>query len=200
MSLPLSNFSSQGHPQGWDTLFPGRSCLILLGILFLVGTGCHTSPQPRKYEVVLEASEDLGSSTVRVDLVGASPADWQQLRDYPVSRYFAPGNPVRRELDKVTAWFGQGHPHTQTLPKDAAPWKEWRKRGALYLVVLADLPGLHPNREGTKDTRRLLLPLDKHRWPSHWIGRTSRLRIDVSPARLALLTPEKPSRSSESTP
>jgi len=174
-----------------------RRTLLFLGLgafLLAAFTGCDSTPDPEAYTINVQTAPQLGSSTVRVDLVGVSPADWKQLGPYPVSEYFEPMNPVRESLTKQTFIFGEGQPTEQSLPEDADIWDTWLGRGALNLLVIADLPGLHKAKPGVADLRRILVPLDKNKWPSGWFSGTDSIDVRVTDSRLEILTPEKPSK------
>jgi len=166
---------------------------LLAGLLCLLAlSGCGSAPDPRPYNVIMQADATLGSSTVRVDLVGVTESDWDALKQYPVSEYWQPGNIVRQNLNKTSYVFGEGQPRSQELPKKDPIWSQWLNRGSLYLLMIADLPGIFKDQEGTKDFRRLLIPLDSANWPSTWFTSTDTIHVEILAAMIRVETKEVP--------
>ncbi len=160
----------------------------LLGLAALFFGGCASTPSPRSYDVSIELDPSLATGSVQLDIIGANGAsDLPKLQSYPVSDYWQPGDRLRRDSDKVVFQFGQGKPPVQVFAITDPIWKRWLNTGALYLVVLVDLPGAAPELEGNADPRRLILPLDSREWPN--AGKGLQLRIQASGIRL--LTPKK---------
>lgn len=163
--------------------------LALAGI-GLLGIGCSSAPRPGSYSVKLELAPSLAGSSIQIDLVGANAVSdlpkWQTLS---VTEYWQPHNAQRRDADKAVLQFGPGKSNVQTFSSSDPIWNRWLATGAMYLVVLVDLPGISTDREGNADPRRLILPLDVKKWPSD--VKTLDLRIQESGVRL--LTPVKSS-------
>lgn len=129
---------------------------------------------------------------MRVDLIGVTESDWESLAQYPVSQYWTPGDPVRNSLNKQTYVFGEGQKKTQLMKRDDPLWNAWMGRGALYLLLIADLPGIFKDQPGTKDMRRILIPLDSHRWPSGWFSSTNTIQLEIRSSLIQIETPEVP--------
>lgn len=162
---------------------------LLTALLLMVLVGCTTPPDPQPYNVDLAANQNLGSSTVRVDLIGVNQTDLASLSGYPVEEYWNPGNPLRQSLDKKTYVFGEGQPTAYVLLMDDPIWDVWMNRGAENLLVIADLPGI--SKEGA-DLRRLILPLDLNRWPNGWFWRTETIKLQVQAPLIQLETAQVP--------
>ncbi|MGE9296494.1 MAG: hypothetical protein ACQKBV_09435 [Puniceicoccales bacterium] len=162
--------------------------LIVLLALTAFFTGC-SSPDPRPYNVDLDANQNLGSSTVRVDLIGISSSDANRLMGYPIDKYWDPSNPLRQSLQKKTFVFGEGQPTTHVLAIDDPIWNEWLSRGADQLLIIADLPGVF--KEGS-DLRRLVIPLDLYRWPNGWFWRTKTIDLQIQAPLIQLKTAQIP--------
>lgn len=160
-----------------------------LAALFVVAllTGCNT-PTARNFNLRIEVDPALAGSSVQLDIIGANAvSDLPKWQTYSVSDYWQPGDPLRRDSDKTVLRFGQGKPTTQMFSSTDPIWNRWLGTGALYLVVLVDLPGLSADREGNADPRRLILPLDTREWRSG----TDTIELRVQESGIRLLTPKR---------
>lgn len=162
------------------------SKLLLLLAWCIMLFGCGTpAPNPRPVNLILNANQNLGSSTVRVDVIGVNSTDQNSLSGYPVDAYFNPANPLRQSLNKKTFVFGEGQPASYVLPMDDPVWGQWMDRGAENLLIIADLPGIF--KEGS-DMRRVVLPLDEYRWPNGWFWRTTTIQLEIQAPLIQLET------------
>lgn len=162
----------------------GLLALLLLGII----AGCTSTPVARNFNVRIEVDAALAASSVQLDLVGANAiSDLPKWQTYSVSDYWQPGDPLRRDSDKAVLRFGPGKPTIQSFSGSDPIWNRWLRTGALYLVVLVDLPGIAADREGNADPRRLILPLDK----AEWARGTETIELRVQESGIRLLTPKK---------
>jgi len=166
-----------------------RGLSLLVGLIALLLAGCGSAPNPKPYKIDLKANQNLGSSTVRVDLIGVSSSDAERLTGYPINQYWDPGNPLRQSLDKKTFTFGEGRETSYTLAMDDPIWDRWLGRGADQLLVIADLPGVF--KDGS-DLRRLMLPLDLNRWPNGFLWRTETIDLQIQAPLIQLETPQIP--------
>lgn len=159
-------------------------------IALLAGiSGCASAPKPTPYEIAVTLDPALEGTSLQVDLVGANElSDLPKWQNYSVTEYWQPGNAFRRDANNVTLSFGRGQPMTQTLSSTDPRWAEWLRTGALYLVILADLPGAVNDQAGNADPRRLILPLDRAAWGS----KTNQIEIVVQESGLRLVTPRRP--------
>ncbi len=161
--------------------------LLWLAALALVG-GCNNVPTPRSYDLRIELDPALAASSIQLDIIGANAlSDLPKLQTYSVTDYWQPGDPLRRDSEKAVLHFGQNKPTVQVFSGSDPLWNRWLNTGALYLVVMVDLPGIATDREGNADPRRLILPLDQREWPRD----TTTIELRVQESGIRLLTPKK---------
>jgi hypothetical protein len=170
------------------------SKLLALGVgvtscLFFVAlSGCASAPTPTNYSLKIELDQVLVGSSILMDVVGANAvSDLPKWESYSVSDYWQPGNPMRRDSDKVSLDFGDGKPTIQYFSSENPAWQRWLNSGARYVVMVVDLPGIAADRVGNADARRLILPLDKRQWPKG----VDTLELRVQESGIRLLTPMK---------
>lgn len=162
----------------------GLAALFVLGLL----AGCNSAPVARNFNVRVEIDAALAASSVQLDLVGANAvSDLPKWQTYSVSDYWQPGDPMRRDSEKAVLRFGPGRPTVQTFSGGDPIWNRWLGTGALYLVVLVDLPGIAADRDGNADPRRLILPLNK----AEWTRGIETIELRVQESGIRLLTPKK---------
>ena len=141
---------------------------------FLVGCG---TPPATKHAVELVPRTD---ASVEVDLVGATASDLPDWKAYSMNKYWQPGDPMRRDAEKVTLRI-DGKETKQFAPNDPI-WDKWFARQATYLVVLAHLPG--DFQDGPTDPRRKIVPLAA-------IEKNDPLQIEIQERRIMVVTPLK---------
>jgi len=165
-----------------------RICATLASLAVLALVGCSTAPKPRNYNLKIECDQALAGSSIQLDIIGANAiSDLPKWQSYSVSDYWQPGNPMRRDAEKIVLRFGQAKSNTQVFSGTDPIWNRWLATGALYLVVIVDLPGIASDREGNADPRRLILPLDSREWP----GNVETIELRVQEAGIRLLTPKR---------
>jgi len=145
-----------------------------------------------KYNVRLGVNPALQSQSVQVDVIGVNDTNYAMWEQYSMGQYWSPGDKLRvgSEGAKVTFYFGLNREAVQTLPISAEKWKQWKSQGCRHLFVLADL-GAVSDAPGEADPRRLILPLETHRWR----GRPSNpIRIQIRESGIACETPPKPEK------
>lgn len=127
---------------------------------------------------------------VEVDVVAVNNADLPTWQQKSMTEYFSPGDPLRASADKYVFRLGEDH-KSATLQKDSAEgkklWDDWKKQGAMYLLVLSSYPSPQPDLPGDQDPRRRTLPLDCARW-----GDEKELKFQIKSSGLTVLTPPKP--------
>jgi hypothetical protein len=159
----------------------------LLG-LSLVISGCASVPKPRPYTIKVELDPALVGSSLQVDLIGANQvSDLPKWESYSVTEYWQPDNVARRDARKATLQFGRGRSEAQMFSATDPRWSEWMSTGALYLVVIADLPGSWTDRAGNADPRRVILPLDSAEWGKG----TETIEFTIQEGGVRLITPKK---------
>jgi len=170
----------------FNTPFLAASVIILGAIL----AGCSSSkpdkPSYGKYDITVTLDESLKNSSVIVDVVGVNPSSSPRWEAYDMGKYWKDGDPLRHDADKITLNFVSVSTLTNTITAKDPNWKKWKSEGVTDLMVLADLPGPQASRPGNEDARRLILPLDRHKWPSgtyHLTLLVQRSGIQVTPSR-----------------
>ncbi len=165
--------------------------LLILGLALLGGlfaSGCATAPRSTSYNLTFELAPSLASTAVQVDLIGANTlSDLPKWQTISVTSYWQPDNVQRRDADKASLNFGPGEKAVQTFSSTDKVWSRWLSTGAMYLVVLVDLPGIATDRDGNADSRRLIIPLDVKKWPSG----VTELKLQIQQSGVRLLTPMK---------
>ena len=162
-------------------------------IALMVGVGCKSEPSMGQYDVVVSLDQSLIRAdktfpTMEVDLVGVNAdAGGDRLSHYSMSDYFTPGDTMRAGASRMTMVFRSNEKATtQTLKHDDKIWKTWKDSGVMQLYVLAFLPGVHKDADGSDDARRLIIPLDKRRWD------ISKLQLNIKASGVRLLQSPKP--------
>jgi hypothetical protein len=169
-----------------------KSSLLTLPPCFLAAAlflaSCATLPKPQAYNIKVTLDPAMIGNSFQVDLIGANKvSDLPKWESYSVNEYWQPENVVRRDARKATLEFGRGRPDTQVFASTDPRWSEWLATGALYLVVIADLPGSWTDRPGNADPRRVILPLDKVEWGKN----TDTIEFRIQSSGVSLLTPKK---------
>ena len=166
---------------------PGRFFRVtFVAAVALLATGCSTWPKDLNVRLA-ESEQGPGTPSVDVHLVAVPASKLRQFRTMSVTDYWSPSGqsrsamPARKEL-----FLGPGAT-SRTISRNDPIWKQWNAKQRPYLFVLADLRGV-AEKEGAADPRRIVLPLDKNRWP----GGTKTIRVDVHRDRVELATPFKP--------
>ena len=127
---------------------------------------------------------------VEVDVVAVNNSDLPAWEQKSMTEYFAPGDPLRASADKYVFRLGEDHP-SETLSKDSTEgkkhWENWKKQGAMSLLVLSSYPSPQQDLPGDQDPRRRTLPLDCARW-----DKEKELLFVVKSSGLTVVTPPKP--------
>ncbi len=161
-----------------------RGVLCLAVVVMLAATGgCRTVPKGSKFNVELAPGNDIKTASVEVDLIGANERIKNYLESYPIDKYWEPGDPGRRDADKYTIRLDDGNPKTLAIKDEI--WDKWLSQGAVYLVVIAHLPGDFKGL--ARDPRREILSLDA----GHWKGNKGQLQIEIQERLIKILTLEK---------
>lgn len=158
------------------------------------------SSKPKRFKI--KVSLDLESwkregdviPSLEVDLVGINDSQKPRWENYSLRKYFTPGDLLRRDADLKTLQISSGEIE-KTLENNDAIWDKWlgnrRKgepgKGARWLFVLVNLPGIDDDMDGLHDPRRIIVPLEANRW-----GYKKEIRIEIKAGSAVLLTPPKP--------
>lgn len=157
----------------------------------MLGGCCSGGMMHRNINLTLGKSlrqNDTSTSSITVDLVGVNDSDYQRWYNYAMTKYFTAGNSLRAGATKAVVHFVPGGPASATFSKHNPIWKQWKQQGDTHLFVLASLPGIRQNLPGAEDSRRLILPFNRCRWP----GSANPIKVAVKNSGLVCLTPPKP--------
>ncbi len=157
----------------------------LLGLLViaLVGSGC------RPLAVNVEATGPICGKSVEVHLVGVNRYQIDRWDAVSMTKYWKPENELRKSAKDYTRVFsfGQG-PCEISLSKKDPIRSTWKKRGAEYVYILADLPGTFDDKHGIADARRSRIPaLNSKCWPFF----ENKININIESGDIVCLTPHK---------
>jgi len=163
--------------------------VLALVVLFSAAmlTGCSS---PQRHQVVVALDEPLSRSgsrpTIQVDLVGLTDAERRSWDEMPLSTYWMPGSALRKSVaDRaLSVRFGPERSQLFVIPVDSELWTKWRKAGATWLYVVANLPGGVNDRQGAEDPRRLAISLTSREWEAD-----APLQIEVRRDAVVFITP-----------
>jgi hypothetical protein len=153
--------------------------------VLLIGCAAH-----QKREVVISLDQALSSSssrpTILVDVVGLTHSERKQWDEIPLSAYWIPRSPLRASVrDRaVQVRFGPERSERCVVSIDSEIWTAWRKSGAQWLYVVANLPGGITDHPGADDPRRLAISLTSSEW-----AEDAPLLIEVRRDAVVFMTP-----------
>jgi hypothetical protein len=140
--------------------------VLMLGMV----TGCNNTPQmaPRDVRVTLDETmreRDGKLKSVQVDLIGVSDQEKDRWTNIPVNEYWKDSS-LAASANKYTIKFDykENNQASKMLSKNDPIWSRWAQNGAMWLIAIEDVQGLGGSGMGGVDPRRLVIPLDKHRW------------------------------------
>ncbi len=162
---------------------------VIVAALLMGVTGCSGTPyggllpgSPKAYQVKVvldhvswrQAYGDVLPS-LEVDLVGINESERPTWENYPVSKYFSPNDPLRRDADRTTVTFTNNDRRDKIVKSNNPVWGKWvgKKfgssepgKGAKWLFVIANIPGVGGSAMASaQDPRRVILPLKGSAWP-----------------------------------
>jgi hypothetical protein len=157
--------------------------------LAAIGQGCAKTPTMAERNVIVSLDESLARATaVEVNLIGANATEYTQLAGMGVDDYWRTAAAGRARGTRYVMKLS-GNDRTKTLLKTDPIWQKWRSEGAMHLITIAFVPGLTGSGAGDLDPRRVVLPLDKHRWAN-----LEDIRINVSQSGLNVPTQPLPAK------
>lgn len=161
----------------------------LLAVVCAAGwcAGCQ------KFDVIVSLDEGLREAgmmpSFEVDLVGINDSELDRWRHYPVTDYFTVGDVFRQDADRYTMTFTNDDPGPKELSHKHEIWDVWNRKSARWLIMMAHLPGDHPDLPDQQDVRRLILSLTrKTGWPA-WP--TTKIDLVVKKSGVVSLTAMK---------
>lgn len=160
----------------------------LAGAVFFVG-GCASAPKPKARTIVFRKTAEV-KEKVAVDIVAVSKGDIDGWKGLTITNYFTLNNPRRTQARENGLLVEKGWALTKNgdqelkLSRDDKQWEGWFRKGAKYLVVLADLPR---NTMDTPDAWRKEIDLAD----TDYNGRATQVVVEISPSGVSV-RPEKP--------
>ena len=107
---------------------------------------------------------------VEVHLVGVNASEYDVFNNYSMGKYWVHGDALARDASKHAMQFGVGRPVEQALSEKDEIWGKWQNKGSENLFILVNLPGVHEDKPGNADPRRLILLLDRKHWTDYFWG------------------------------
>ena len=165
--------------------------LLCLCLLALPLAACDSGPKMGRftYRVTLDdAFRDTNTGmmpSIEVDLVGVNDAEKDRWDAQNLDEYFTPRNVIRANANRHTMAYTNSNPGAKTLAADASVWNIWTASGATNMFIFASIP-MDSDASGV-DHRRLVLPLDRNRWP-----RGVTIEILIRPSGVECRTAQKP--------
>ncbi|MBX3403037.1 MAG: hypothetical protein KF699_06445 [Phycisphaeraceae bacterium] len=144
-------------------------CRLLIFILLAAAVlpGCASAPGR---EIVVRLDDALMASasrpTIMVDVIGLSDAERRRWDAASISEYWRPGATLRGAMGErvVSVRFAAERAEPLRIAPDDRAWAAWRRAGAKWLYVVANLPGGLPDRPGADDPRRLAVLMHASEW------------------------------------
>lgn len=164
-----------------------RPILLLVLLAAAALPGCN-SIRPREIVVGLDPAAASAPShpTIEVDLVGLDDAERKAWDEMSLSSYWMPGSQRRAAVaDRaIRIRFGSERTDPVRIPVDSGIWSAWKKSGATWLYVVANLPGGLEDKRGADDPRRLAVSLTTDEW-----AEDAALLIEIRRDAVVFLTP-----------
>ncbi len=115
---------------------------LFVSLLLVILTGCSSL---YKYDVQVSPSKEILKAygnfpSIEVDVAGVSEEEAHLLSSYPLDKYFAPNNSMRRHIAPVTLHFSDLDWQPKIIEGGSAEFKKWKERGATHIVALVNLP------------------------------------------------------------
>ena len=157
-----------------------RTALMLgLAAVFsaVVSVGCESKPRRIAHEVTVRLDQAAWASAggvgdFEVDVVATNRGE--ELRGYPVSRYFNAGDPLRRDIRPKTFRFTPTQTAPQTIRRNDPVWQDWLAESS-DLFVIANL-----GRVESDAARRSVLPILSGTWVDNKID------IEIQPSGISV--------------
>lgn len=178
-----------------------RSGQLVMVMLMLIASGCCISNKSKAFNVNVSLDEDSWKTftggvipSLEVDIVGINDNEKPKWDAYSPGKYFSPNDPRRRDADRHTVTFTDEDREAKELSRKDPIWKEkWlgkKGKGAKWLFILVNLPGIDQDHPEDSDPRKLVLPLACKEWG--WKVKT--LDIEIKSSTIVCKTPLKPKK------
>ncbi len=128
-----------------------------------------------------------------VDVFAANASEEGVLKTLKVREYFDTDNPYRDGVGAFSSRFTNQDQAPKKLSKRSHYWKEWKRKGAKTLFIIANIPERPGENPELVQTRSVLaLPLDRKLWPNGFFTpRTKTLKILILPSGVVSETTQR---------
>ena len=186
-----------------------RESLLLVAMVVFAFLAVGCSPvTPLHVTVALDPSLVSGPDKlvgqIQVDLVVINPNEHQRWRDYSMTKYWEPNDPMRKSVPVFTMTLDADKNPTQTLSATDAIWGKWlagaNEKDPPKLYVLAGIRRAwnaeKDDKSGDQDPRRQMLPLGAARWDKS-LGSPPNVKLTVK--NTGIVTDTQPKRDKPGT-
>ncbi|MCF6287291.1 MAG: hypothetical protein L3K26_19225 [Candidatus Hydrogenedentes bacterium] len=131
--------------------------------------------------------------SIDVDIFAANASEEGVLKTLKVREYFDTDNAYRAGVGAFSVRFTNQDLAPKKLSRRSHYWKEWKRKGAKTIYIIANLPERPgENPEFVQIRSVLALPLDRKLWPNGFFTpRTKTLKILVLPSGLVSETTQR---------
>jgi hypothetical protein len=151
----------------------------------------------------LRSGPDKLDGQIQVDIVAINPNEHQRWRDYSMTQYWRPTDPMRKSVPVFSVILDADKNPSQTLSASDPIWSKWlagaNEKDPPKLYVLA---GIRKNwtaaddKPGDQDPRRQILPLGSCRWDKN-LGSPPNVKLTVKTT--GVITDTQPKRDKPGT-
>lgn len=174
------------------------TCAAIVALLLFAGGCCHGFDR-HPVTVSLGPAFQQHPPLIEVHIFAANAQESHEWETVPMSEYWGRNRleRSRHESDRVTFTFGPNKPQSQVFSPEIKPqewnelWSKWEKQNATNLFIMASLPSdpnqPFPDKNGSEDARRLVIPIDKCKWEN----KEQAFDVVLTPGKVELRTPMK---------
>jgi hypothetical protein len=174
--------------------------LALIGLmLFTTAGGCCAKFDRHPVSVALGPALQANTPRIEVHIFAANAQESKEWESISMSQYWGRNNLERSRHgnDMVSLIFGSDKPQAQDFTPQVMGeqynrlWNLWEKQHVTNLFIFANLPNdpaqPFPDKNGSADARRLVIPVSRCRWEN----KEQPIQVTLTPAKVLLSTPMK---------
>lgn len=175
-------------------------CLATLAVMMLGSMSGCASKKRDAYNIRLTMDSESFRNpntgelpSIDVDVFAANASEEGVLKTLEVREYFDTDNPYREGVDAFSSRFTNQDLEPKKLSRRSHYWKQWKRKGAKTIYIIANLPERPGENPELVQTRSVLaLPLDRKLWPNGFFTpRTKTLKILILPSGLVSETTQR---------
>lgn len=175
------------------------TCATIVALLLFAGGCCHGFDRhPVTVSLGPGFQELPHPPLIEVHIFAANAQESHEWETVSMTEYWGRNRleRSRHEGDRVTFIFGADKPRSQVFSAQQMPqwndlWSKWEKQNAVNLFIMASLPSdpnqPFPDKNGSEDARRLVIPIDKCKWEN----KEQSFEVVLTPGKVELRTPMK---------